>query len=251
LVDVLGKEATTSTARQHYPTESRWTMNYDPKIGVVGSGSNYYKGGYVRLSQINRLEIPKWIGRIENGWQQKLVQMEKDYYWRLDIRIPPLLPTPLDTWHTPPEDPSGFDPNYHVIILTLTEARQWLIREGYDIHDDLAKLINAQPPKASGGKAVDTKQKKTRKKTPPQLLKETRERHAAQELTKNPNITAEKLGKKLECDKSTIVRLKAWQNRGILAYSPPPNGFKKQDDEGRTDTEAIGENESNNEIGNL
>jgi hypothetical protein len=26
-VDVLGKEATTSTARQHYPTESRWTMS--------------------------------------------------------------------------------------------------------------------------------------------------------------------------------------------------------------------------------
>jgi hypothetical protein len=103
----------------------------------------------------------------------------------------------------------------------------------------------------SGGKVGETKQKKRRKKTPPQLLKETRERHAAQELTKNPNITAEKLGKMLECDKSTIVRLKAWQNRRTLAYSPPPNGFKKQDDEGRTDTEAIGENESNNEIENL
>lgn len=119
-------------------------MNYDPKIGVLGSGRDFYKGGYVRLSQITRLELPTWIGRIENGWQQKLVQMDEDYYFRIDMRIPPLPPTPLDTWHSPPEDPSGYDPNYQAIILTPIEAYQWLIREGYEIPDDLTKLKPAE-----------------------------------------------------------------------------------------------------------
>ncbi len=109
-------------------------MNYDPKIEVVGSGKNFYKGGYVLLSQITRLELPKWIGPIKNGLQQKLVQMDKDYYWRIEIRTPPL----------PPKYSYDFDPNYRAIILTPTEAREWLSREGYDIPDDLAKLNPAE-----------------------------------------------------------------------------------------------------------
>jgi hypothetical protein len=123
----------------------------DSKILVLGSGRDFCRvsGGYVQLSQIRGL--PTWVGRIENGWQQKLVQMSDGDYFRIDMRIPPLLPTPLDTWHSPPEDPSGYDPNYQAIILTPTEAYQWLIREGYNIPDDLTKLINAQLPEASGG----------------------------------------------------------------------------------------------------
>jgi hypothetical protein len=145
------------------------------------------------------------------------------------------------------------EPEGYIGSCKSPEIMRDTYRKAIDVCNRIFELIKSKKNAGtnSSGKARDTKQKKTRKKTPPQLLKETRERHAAQELTKNPNITAEKLGKKLECDKSTIVRLKAWQNRGILAYSPPPNGFKKQDDEGGTDTEAIGENESNNEIENL
>lgn len=105
-------------------------MNYDPKIEVIGSGKNFHKGCYVLLSQITRLELPKWKGPIKNGWQQKLVQMDKDDYWRIEIRTPPL----------PPKYSYDFDPNYLAIILTPTEAYEWLSREGYDIPDDLAKL---------------------------------------------------------------------------------------------------------------
>jgi len=134
-------------------------MSYiDSKILVLWSGRDFRKsGGYVQLSQIRGL--PAWVGRIENGWQQKLVQMSDGDYFRIDMRIPPLPPTPLDTWHSPPGDPSGYDPNYQATILTPTEAYQWLIREGYDIPDDLAKLINAQLPEASKQeKAAETEQ---------------------------------------------------------------------------------------------
>ncbi len=80
--------------------------------------------------------------------------------------------------------------------------------------DDLrycAKMAKEELKPAGKGPGASDKvgDKKKRKKTPPQLLKETRERQAAKELAKNPNITAEKLGKILDCDKSTIVRLEA------------------------------------------
>ena len=63
--------------------------------------------------------------------------------------------------------------------------------------------------------------RKGKQKTPPQLLKETRERHIVKELVKNPNATAERLGEILGCDKSTITRLKAWKHKRVLAHSPP------------------------------
>ena len=62
---------------------------------------------------------------------------------------------------------------------------------------------------------------RARKKTPPQLLKETRERQAVKELARNPEITARELGTTLGCDASTVVRLKAWKNRGVLHRDPP------------------------------
>ena len=114
-------------------------------------------------------------------------------------------------------------------------------------HIKLAGIAETVP--ANGG-AVKTKQKKTRKKTPPQLLKETRERQAVKELAKNDKITAEELGKILGCNKSTVVRLRAWKNKGVLANPPPPNGFKKQDNESKTDVEAVSENEPDEDIGN-
>lgn len=64
-------------------------------------------------------------------------------------------------------------------------------------------------------------ERKARKKTPPQLLKETRERHAANALAKNPDMTARELADQLGCVASTVVRLKAWKNRGLLHRDPP------------------------------
>jgi len=100
-----------------------------------------------------------------------------------------------------------------------------------------------QPPKAEhptetgGGKARQRSQKK-RRKTPPQLLKESRERQAVQELAKDSNITAKKLGEILGCDASTVVRLEAWKNKHAL-NSNLPNGFIKRNEDGETSIEAI------------
>lgn len=93
---------------------------------------------------------------------------------------------------------------------------------------------------ASGSKAGD---RKKRKKTPPQLLKEARERQAVKELAKNPDITSEQLGKILGCHKSTAVRLKAWQKKNVL-NNPLPKGFiKRTGDENDSIVEAINEPE--------
>jgi len=94
-------------------------------------------------------------------------------------------------------------------------------------------------PVSKLAKSAVRRQSKSRKKTPPQLLKETRERQAALELTKNLNITAEKLGKILGCNKSTVTRLKAWQNKKVLDYDKPPNGSKRASDKAGPDIEAI------------
>jgi hypothetical protein len=99
---------------------------------------------------------------------------------------------------------------------------------------------NAKIPQSKTTKAAQKKAHSKRRKTPPQLLKESRERQAAQELVKNPNITADKLGKILACDKSTVVRLKAWQNKGVLSHPAPSKGFKKRaKDDDKVDIEAI------------
>jgi hypothetical protein len=81
---------------------------------------------------------------------------------------------------------------------------------------------------ARAARATEDKQKrsqrpaaKRRRKTPPQLLRETRERQAAKELAKSPDITSRELGKILECDASTVVRLRVWKNRGVLHRDPP------------------------------
>lgn len=95
-----------------------------------------------------------------------------------------------------------------------------------------------KPPEASG--KVEKIPQKKRRKAPPQILKESRERQAAQELAKNPNITAEELGKILDCDKSTIVRLKAWKNKDVLK-SKIPNGFIRQTKDDDGSIEAIDE----------
>ncbi|MBN2457319.1 MAG: hypothetical protein JXB29_12420 [Sedimentisphaerales bacterium] len=118
-----------------------------------------------------------------------------------------------------------------------------------DIIAHLETYLDLQQKKQLQKTASGSKGGGKRKKTPPQLLKETRERQTAKELAKEPNKTAEELGKLLGCHKSTVVRLKAWQKRGVLANPKPPNGFKKQpkDDKSRGDIEAIYENEPNDE----
>ena len=104
------------------------------------------------------------------------------------------------------------------------------------LHHVEADLAGKQPAEAGGDKAGRRTQK-IRRKTPPQILRESRERQAAKELSER-KITAEKLGKILGCDKSTVVRLKAWKNRQVL-NSNPPDGFIERNEDGETSIEAI------------
>jgi len=104
----------------------------------------------------------------------------------------------------------------------------------------LANKQAAEEPTKASSKVE--RRPRSRKKTPPQLLKESRERQAAQELAKDPNITSDRLGKILGCDKSTVVRLKAWQSKDALKGNAP-NGFIKQTKDGDRSIEAIDERE--------
>jgi len=109
---------------------------------------------------------------------------------------------------------------------------------------EAAKPYLGQPAEQEPTKASSKVERRprSRKKTPPQLLKESRERQAAQELAKDPNITSDRLGKILGCDKSTVVRLKAWQSKDALKGNAP-NGFIKQTKDGDRSIEAIDERE--------
>ncbi|MFH1371793.1 MAG: hypothetical protein ABII09_10990 [Planctomycetota bacterium] len=95
------------------------------------------------------------------------------------------------------------------------------------------------PTQESNGRKKERKPKSSnvqRSKTPPQILKETRERQAAKLLAesseKGEHLTAENLGKKLGCDKSTAVRLEAWKKQGMLGVKEPPNGNKLRNESG-------------------
>lgn len=88
--------------------------------------------------------------------------------------------------------------------------------------------------------ATRTKKRKRKpKKMPSQFYKDARDKQIAAKLAENPEITAEKLGEKLGCDKSTISRSKAWKNRGTLDYPEPPKGHKLSGEESGPDIEAI------------
>jgi hypothetical protein len=103
-----------------------------------------------------------------------------------------------------------------------------------EMKEIITKSIIQQSPGKGGGKKNDSK----RKKTPLQFLKEARERQAAKELAKQPNITSRELGKILECNASTVTRLDAWQKKEILKGTPP-NGFIERNEDGETSIEAI------------
>jgi hypothetical protein len=79
------------------------------------------------------------------------------------------------------------------------------------------------------------------KQKPLALLQEVREEKARDEFRRNPDITAEKLGEKLGCHKSTVTRLKAWKKNQERKRpgQKPPNGFKRDRLTEGPDTEAI------------
>lgn len=96
------------------------------------------------------------------------------------------------------------------------------------IDEPAAKEARRKPP-AKG---------KAKRKLPQAYHREALEKYAAMELAKNPDITAEALGQLLHCNKSTIVRLKAWQKKEVLDYSAPPKGFIRSGEDGNQHIEA-------------
>jgi len=85
-----------------------------------------------------------------------------------------------------------------------------------------AKVLEIPPTNLNKVAKVVGKNHKARKmKTPPQLLKETRERYIAEELLKIPQPTSIELAAKLDCNKSTICRSGAWKNRRVFSTQLP------------------------------
>ncbi len=111
----------------------------------------------------------------------------------------------------------------------LHELNDWVIKE----------LKNTSEKTGAKSKSGRTQ----RKKTPVQLLRETRERHTTKILAdyhaKGERITSRELGKMLGCNATTVCRLKAWQKQGTLGSNTPSRGFNKQnEDDKRPDYEA-------------
>lgn len=74
------------------------------------------------------------------------------------------------------------------------------------------------------------KTRRSRKPGPQQMYKEARELSLAKLIAGKPEITCSELAEQLECDKSTITRSKAWQNRYVVQYEGPSNGTKASPD---------------------
>lgn len=94
----------------------------------------------------------------------------------------------------------------------------------------------------SNGRRTAAAKKRTRRSpTPATVLKEARERHAVKILVKRPGITSRQLGQELDCNASTVTRLKAWTKRGVNDHPKPPRGFrpKGDTDESGPDIDAI------------
>jgi len=108
-------------------------------------------------------------------------------------------------------------------------------REAKQESKPIAESAEEEQQQQPGRKDRQPRNKTRRKrKAPPELLKEARERKAVKELASNPNMTCIELAKILECDKSTVVRLKAWKNKGVLDYKPPKGIVTRQEDDSYT-----------------
>jgi hypothetical protein len=135
-------------------------------------------------------------------------------------------------------------------FVRLIESLNYIIGKLTEQKASEAELQTGGSDKADGratgqdGRGDKTgKSKRGRRKIPPQLLKETRERQGAEILAKNPGMTCRELAKKLECDGSTVTRLKAWKNRGVVSAKRKKGFVKYNEDGDRIGVEAIDDGE--------
>jgi hypothetical protein len=85
---------------------------------------------------------------------------------------------------------------------------------------------------------VPRKKKRSRTKTPAQVLKDARERYAVKYLATTQKPTVRGLAGVLECSPATASRLKAWKRRGVTDHETPARGFKRSGDDEGPDMEA-------------
>jgi len=108
------------------------------------------------------------------------------------------------------------------VYISSIQFCSWLLDLAEKQTKGQAKLWEIPPTNLNKVAKVVGKNHKARKmKTPPQLLKETRERYIAEELLKIPQPTSIELAAKLDCNKSTICRSGAWKNRRVFSTQLP------------------------------
>lgn len=106
------------------------------------------------------------------------------------------------------------------------------------------RLCESETPVRDGARpegldAGEPQSRGLRRKYPATFKKEANERIAAVLIAKKgPEVTCRELAELMECDPSTITRLDAWKNRGVLSHPEPPRGFKRSRDDDSLDIEA-------------
>jgi hypothetical protein len=110
----------------------------------------------------------------------------------------------------------------HADLKSEWEDVTWWINELQRQLQKLDSVIDKRIERAKGRPPHITKQRTQKRKYPATFKKEANERAAAKLLAEDPNITSRNLGKKMDCDASTIVRLEAWKKRGVLDYPKVP-----------------------------
>jgi hypothetical protein len=104
------------------------------------TGDGFSPGGYIQLWQLRG--CPMWPGKVGSSSHEVLYRLDDELGFQcflIEARDPPRPPKEEETWHTPPEDPSGYDPNYKAVILSPAEARSWLTRNSHEIPEYLAE----------------------------------------------------------------------------------------------------------------
>ncbi len=207
-------EAVRQTILAYRPEESCIVGQHDALVDTLYKAIEKHYLEFMGIYKGQDLEqaIFELQGKNKTAWAKEL---EKDFdaVYTDFVRI-----FPLDEYEIAKRlDSRGFD----AIAEQLDNSGGFDTRRRKSNINHAIRLVGRIAHEQKEDKKQTRAARAQRRKTPPQLLKETRERQAVKELAKNPNITAKALGANLGCDKSTIVRLKAWQNKGVLS-SPAP-----------------------------
>jgi hypothetical protein len=193
-----------------------------------------YKAGEMqdKCRRAYRKKILDILGDDANDWifiTRTFEDLKPKWFSRLDsMRQEILLHTHPDNRQVNWLEPQGCKLGPNKSLRSLIEQ---LANELHQVERDINEENGETESHENGGKGEKPKSKKKRRKAPTGLLKEARERQAVKELVKNPNITCRELGKILGCHETTVIRLKAWKERGVLSYEGQEGLTTRQEDD--------------------